>query len=730
MSIRQFAMCVVVSAIFGASAPMAFGAGVEKINVVKNKAATVAGQVDSTVGAPPIGQTPTADTTCNFVGLANNDSVNNAYAGGTSSSGVSRTNLGVRFTGAVALTSWNGCCSPDANIAYSTTGSIVMGSTASTPNWAGLELSYCSSVALTATAYTSADASGTPIDTIGIPANISSGPYSTWAAKRLTFSQAARSVKITGASNLWGIDTVLPVPGPVLYSVTPNSGSQFGGDTITITGIGLGGATGVTVGGRAATGVTVNPAGSQVTAVTPLSLTSGAKDVAVTTPAGTATLAASFTYLAASPALTITSDAASCTPVGTTVNMNVTLSGVVQNIVAGQISLAWNPAKLQPAATNPISAGDSPFVVFQTINSAAGTATILVSTTPGSTGAPVQSKVVAKLRFVVAAASCDGTGTSVGFVPSPALPTEFTDGFGAAIVPQLVASSTFVVDDGAPVISNVPANVTVQAQAGEGNFAVVTLGTPTVSDACSPTQLTSTRSDGQQLSAKWPVGTTTVTWRAVDPCGNATTATTTVTVQPYNTMSFTASWVNPFGGGAGAVRPVTISLLGSAGTVTRTVNVTVAGNGTASFSVTDLPVDNYSCATLEDVTRSLRRKVAVTDAGSTWAAGNAALVLGDIIADEVVDVLDWGAYVVLNPNADLNSDGVINSTDGNIILANFGVRGDTACGSAFTDAPQPIVAISVQELARMGLPELAAADLNRDGVLDEVDIEIHQQRGQ
>ncbi|NBQ16058.1 MAG: HYR domain-containing protein, partial [Proteobacteria bacterium] len=427
--------------------------------------------------------------------------------------------------------------------------------------------------------------------------------------------------------------------------------------------------------------------------------------------------AASFTYLAASPALTITSDAASCTPVGTTVNMNVTLSGVVQNIVAGQISLAWNPAKLQPAATNPISAGDSPFVVFQSINSAAGTATILVSTTPGSTGAPVQSKVVAKLRFVVAAASCDGTGTSVGFVPSPALPTEFTDGFGAAIIPQLVASSTFVVDDGAPVISNVPANVTVQAQAGEGNFATVSLGTPTVSDACSPTQLTSTRSDGQPLAAKWPVGTTTVTWRAVDPCGNATTATTTVTVQPYNTMSFTASWVNPFGGGAGAVR-------------TRTVNVTVAGNGTASFSVTDLPVDNYSCATLEDVTRSLRRKVAVTDAGSTWAAGNAALVLGDIIADEVVDVLDWGAYVVLNPNADLNSDGVINSTDGNIILANFGVRGDTACGSAFTDAPQPIVAISVQELVRMGLPELAAADLNRDGVLDEVDMEIHQQRGQ
>lgn len=646
MSIRQFAAFTLVGALAVASSAMA--AGVEKINVVKNKSATAAGAVESDfrappTGAPPTGATPTVDTTCNFVGLANNDLVNNAYAGGTSSSGVSRTNLGVRFTGAVALTSWNGCCSPDANIAYSTTGSIVMSSTSASPNWTALEFKMCSSVALTVTTYTSGDATGTPTQTINIPANIAAGPYSNWVARNLAFSQPVRSVKIAGAANLWGIDTVLPSLSPL-------------------------------------------------------------------------------------PALTISSDASSCTPVGTTVNMDVVLSGATANVVAGQISLSWNPAKLQPAATNPISAGDSPFVVYHTINSAAGSATILVSTAPGSTGAPVPYTVVAKLRFVVAAASCDGSGTSVGFPANPTLPTAFTDGFGGAIFPQLVASSTFVVDDGAPVISNVPANVTVQPQAGEGNCAAVSLGTPNVSDACSPTQLTSTRSDGQPLSACWPVGTTTVTWRAVDPCGNATTATTTVTVQPYNTMTFTASWVNPFGGGAPAVRPVTINVLGTAGAFTRTVNVTVATNGTASFSVTDLPVGNYSCATLEDVTRSLRRKVSVSDAGSTWVAGNAALVLGDIIADEVVDVLDWGAYVVLNPNADLNSDGLINSTDGNIILANFGVRGDTVCGSAFAEAPQPIVAISVQELVRIGLPELAAADLNRDGVLDEVDIEIYQQQ--
>ena len=106
-------------------------------------------------------------------------------------------------------------------------------------------------------------------------------------------------------------------------------------------------------------------------------------------------------------------------------------------------------------------------------------------------------------------------------------------------------------------------------------------------------------------------------------------------------------------------------------------------------------VDTYTCATVRDAARSLVRKVAVSDAGLTWSAGAAALVLGDIIQDNVVDVLDWGAYVVNNPNADLNADGLINSVDGNIILANFGVRGDTLCGSAFMDAPQPIVSITV-----------------------------------
>ena len=129
-------------------------------------------------------------------------------------------------------------------------------------------------------------------------------------------------------------------------------------------------------------------------------------------------------------------------------------------------------------------------------------------------------------------------------------------------------------------------------------------------------------------------------------------------------------------------------------------------------------MDSYTCATIEDSARTLRRRVSVSDAGVNWSA-TGALISGDLINDEVIDVLDWGAYVVRNANADLNGDGVINTTDGDLILANFGLRGDSVCGGSFTEPPAPRTEISVSDLVAMGLPELAGADL-RDLAGDEV----------
>ncbi len=328
---------------------------------------------------------------------------------------------------------------------------------------------------------------------------------------------------------------------------------------------------------------------------------------------------------------------------------------------------------------------------------------------------PVSDVQIAQLDFGVIGGSCDGSGTEVGFFNAGPLQTAFTDGLGNVIVPALAGSAGFVVDDGVPVLSNVPADVSVRPEAGEGAFAMVSLTAPTATDGCSPVTQTATRSDGQPLSAAYGVGTTTVTWRAVDPCGNEAVDFTSVTVEPFNTLDLSVSLAG--GGFAPSLnRDLQLSVQGAGGTQARSVSA-LFSTGTASVSLTDLPIDAYGCITVEDTARSLRRRVNVTDGGATWTA-TASLVLGDIIDDEVIDVLDWGAYVVSNPNADLDGDGVITAADGQFILDNFGVQGDGVCGSPLDGPPTARESVSVAELVQMGLPELAGADLNGDGWLD------------
>jgi hypothetical protein len=82
--------------------------------------------------------------------------------------------------------------------------------------------------------------------------------------------------------------------GVTLSSVSPNSGSASGGTGVTLTGVGLTGATGVTFGGTAATSVRVVNS-TTVTAVTPAHAT-GAVNVVITTPSGSATQTGGYTY--------------------------------------------------------------------------------------------------------------------------------------------------------------------------------------------------------------------------------------------------------------------------------------------------------------------------------------------------------------------------------------------------------------------------------------------------
>ncbi|MCU1286141.1 MAG: hypothetical protein JWO13_2491 [Acidobacteriales bacterium] len=88
-----------------------------------------------------------------------------------------------------------------------------------------------------------------------------------------------------------------------IASVSPTSGPQAGGTSITITGTALPSNATVTFGGTAATSIVVAPDGLSATVVTPGHTPAGAVDVVVTDPTSntTVTLTGGFTYSAAPP---------------------------------------------------------------------------------------------------------------------------------------------------------------------------------------------------------------------------------------------------------------------------------------------------------------------------------------------------------------------------------------------------------------------------------------------
>ncbi|QKV98093.1 IPT/TIG domain-containing protein [Streptomyces sp. NA02950] len=101
-------------------------------------------------------------------------------------------------------------------------------------------------------------------------------------------------VTSAGIANVPGGFTYTGQP-PTAASILPATGPAAGGTPFLIVGTGLTGGS-VTIGGVAATGVTVDPTGTLLVGITPAG-TLGNKPVVVTTANGTATVPGGFTYV-------------------------------------------------------------------------------------------------------------------------------------------------------------------------------------------------------------------------------------------------------------------------------------------------------------------------------------------------------------------------------------------------------------------------------------------------
>jgi hypothetical protein len=160
----------------------------------------------------------------------------------------------------------------------------------------------------------------------------------------------------------------------------------------------------------------------------------------------------------------------------------------------------------------------------------------------------------------------------------------------------------------------------------------------------------------------------------------------------------------------------------------------------------EVPCGNYTCITARDTLHTLRRTLDTPDFGivatqyvADFATAGKDLVGGNLNDDYWIDILDFGVFSyqwgitlpvdtdcsTAPSHSDVSGNGLVDTADFLFIQTYF-LWGNEAncCGQPgkFGEGEEPITCISVAELEAMGMPELAAGDLNGDGWLDEADI--------
>ena len=190
-----------------------------------------------------------------------------------------------------------------------------------------------------------------------------------------------------GTSN--GIDFTYTTPTPVLNSLTPASGPVSGGNSVTLTGSGLSGTTGVKFGAVNVPFTVVSA--NQITAIAPAAAGPGSVNVSVTTPGGTSNTLP-YTYVNA-PVLTSVTPNQGSNAGGTVVTLTGTgLSGATSVTFGGVPATSFTV--LSNTQITAVTPGGITGTVPVAVTTAAGTASgvnfyflpppILTSAAPGS----------------------------------------------------------------------------------------------------------------------------------------------------------------------------------------------------------------------------------------------------------------------------------------------------------------------------------------------------------
>lgn len=281
---------------------------------------------------------------------------------------------------------------------------------------------------------------------------------------------------------------------PTASDITPTVGSTSGGTAITLTGTNFDGATSVTLGGNAATDVTVVN-DTTITADTPPGAT-GAVDVVVTTPDGSTTLPDGYTYISG-PSVGV--------PSVTSISPDSSIAGTAVTITGSNFTGATGVTFGGVPATNVSVFSDT--TIFATAPAGAADADVQV-TGPGGT-----STTEALFTYVS---------------DSPPTLSAVSPGSGSVTGGQLVTiTGTALADVTGVMFGDSPATfITDQS----GFDTQITATVPTAVDGPGPVGITVSTSGGTSISLPFIyLGPPTVT--GVSPSSGPAAGGTTVTIK-------------------------------------------------------------------------------------------------------------------------------------------------------------------------------------------------------
>lgn len=192
------------------------------------------------------------------------------------------------------------------------------------------------------------------------------------------------------------------------------------------------------------------------------------------------------------------------------------------------------------------------------------------------------------------------------------------------------------------------------------------------------------------------------------------------------------------GGQVSMVRSIRVSLPGY--TAVHPVRLAASAGSQPRGSVAlAVPLDSANaCVLAKDPLHSLADAAPALPEADGRLRSTHSLRQGDSNDDNLIEIVDYGLWIVDRSTAsdpfrapdarsNFNADAFVNNFDYALIAVGFFQIGDSCTPGAQGAAPRD--RISVKELRRQGLGEVAGADLNADGWLDLRDVQMSLQGG-